>query len=199
MIQTFSFRTKAKDHTYHQTIYAVDISSAIAKWITKIEDLQNEVYSFSPATVLAIKQQYLNGRLIVNIDEAPYFLSYQMDDSYHVVYIDTVIKTSPDFIATLTYLTTEEGGRKNYAASGYRPHVKFDGRDELTTGEQLFIEKNKVFPGETITAEIRIVAVRVFKNYLFPCLHFEAVEGRRVVAHGTIIEVLNPELKRRSD
>ena len=196
MMQTFIFRTEVTGHTYHQTIYSIDIIGAVDKWITKIEDLQNEVYSFNPVTVLEIKQQYLSGKLNVNILTAPHFLSYKIDDTPYIVYIDTVNKTSPDFTATLTYLTTEQGGRKSYATSGYRPHIKFYGRNELTTGEQLFIQKDKVFPGETITAEIRIIAVTIFKHYLFTGLHFEVGEGSHIVAHGKIIEVLNPELKK---
>jgi translation elongation factor EF-Tu-like GTPase len=102
---------------------------------------------------------------------------------------------NPDFIAKVTYLTSEEGGRKGYAVSGYRPHVKFEGRKDLTSGEQLFIDKDKVFPGETVTVEVRILGKAFFKNYLFVGQHFEVAEGPRVVGHGEVLEIINPTLR----
>ena len=95
-------------------------------------------------------------------------------------------------------MTTEEGGRKGYAASGYRPHVKFDGRKELTSGEQIFVDKEKVFPGDTVIAEMRIVGIDFFKNYLFRGQHFEISEASHLVGHGEIIEVTNPSLRQAS-
>jgi translation elongation factor EF-Tu-like GTPase len=46
-----------------------------------------------------------------------------------------------DFIATLTYRTTEQGGRKTAAVSGYRPQVKFDFAEMQTSGQQTFIDR----------------------------------------------------------
>jgi translation elongation factor EF-Tu-like GTPase len=122
--------------------------------------------------------------LKIHLDKEPYFLVYQNGDKHQVVRIDKVNKGEPDFIARVTYLTTEQGGRIGYAASGYRPHVKFDGRKELTSGEQLFIDKDKVFPGETVTAEIRILGTDFFKNYLFVGQHFEVAEASHLVDTG---------------
>ena len=55
-----------------------------------------------------------------------------------------------DFIATLTYKTTEQGGRKTPAKSGYRPQVKFDFEEMETSGQQTFIDRELVFPGDTV-------------------------------------------------
>jgi hypothetical protein len=198
MVQTFSYRTETKEKAFYHTIHSVDIRSSIDKWIRQIEDFQNKVYSFDANAVENIKQQYLSGQLNVNIDKEPYFLTYKIEGHYQVVNIDKVNKGEPDFIARVTYLTTQEGGRTAYAASGYRPHVKFEGRKELTSGEQLFIEKEKVFPGETATAEIRIVTPHFFKNYLFVGQPFEFGEGPRVIGHGEVLEIINRELQRAS-
>lgn len=198
MIQTFQFRTQNADKIYHHTVYSVDVKAAVEKWLRQIEDLQNQVYSFDPSQVENIKQQYLKGQLKIHVDKEPYFFVYDNGDKHQVVHIDKVNKGEPDLIARITYLTTEQGGRKGYAASGYRPHVKFDGRKELTSGEQLFIDKDKVFPGETVIAEIRISGTDFFKNYLFVGQHFEVAEASYLVGHGEILEVTNPTLRQAS-
>ena len=198
MIQTFQFRTEPADKNFHHTVHAVDAKAAVEKWVNQIEDLQNQVYSFDQNQVQNIKQQYSNGQLKIHVDKEPFFLVYQNGDKHQVVHIDKVNKGEPDFIGRVTYLTTEQGGRKGYAVSGYRPHVKFDGRKELTSGEQLFIDKDKVFPGETVTAEIRILGTDFFKNYLFVGQHFEVAEASHLVGHGEVLEVVNPDLRHAS-
>ena len=198
MIQTFQFRTETEDKSYHHTIHTDDVKTAVGKWLRQIEDLQNQVYSFDTTQVKDIKQQYLNGHLKVHVDKEPYFLTFKTGDKNQVVHIDKVNKGEPDFLAKVVYLTTEQGGRKGYATSGYRPHVKFDGRKELTSSEQLFIDKDKVFPGESVTAEIRILGTDFFKNYLFVGQNFEVAEASHLVGYGKILEVVNPNLRQAS-
>jgi len=195
MIHTFSYTTEIDEKKYQQNIHSADTESSVEKWLRKIEDLQNEVYSFDKTQVENIKQQFLSGQLKMQLDKEPYFLKYKIDDKFQVVNIDKINKGEPDFVAKVTYLTTEEGGRKGYAASGYRPHVKFDGRKEMTSGEQLFIDKDKVFPGDSATAEIRILSPHFFENYLFVGQHFEIGEGAKVVGHGELLEIINPNLR----
>jgi len=198
MIKTFQFRTETADRTFYQTVYAIDAKASVEKWVNQIADLQNQVYSFDQNQVQNIMQQYSSGQLKVNVDKEPFFVVYQNQDKHQVVHIDKVNKGEPDFIARVTYLKTDQGGRKGYAASGYRPHVKFDGRIELTSGEQIFIDKDKVFPGEIVAAEIRILGVDFFKNYLFVGQHFEVAEASHLVGHGEILEVINPSLRQAS-
>lgn len=198
MIKTFQFRTETANGSFYQTVHAIDAKASVEKWINQIADLQNQVYSFDQNQVQNIIQQYSSGQLKVNVGKEPFFVVYQNHEKPQVVHIDKVNKGEPDFIASVTYLTTEQGGRKSYAASGYRPHVKFDGRKELTSGEQIFIDKDKVFPGETVAAEIRILRVDFFKNYLFIGQHFEVAEGSHLVGHGEVFEVINPNLRQAS-
>jgi hypothetical protein len=195
MVQTFQFRTETANETYHHTIHTGDVTTAVEKWLCQIEDLQNQVYSFDAVQVQSIKQQYSTGQLKVHVGREPYFFTFQAGDKQQIVHIDKVNKGEPDFIATVTYLTTGQGGRKGYAISGYRPHIKFDGRKELTSGEQLFIDKDKVFPGESVTAEIRILRTDFFKNYLFAGQHFEVAEASHLIGHGEILQVVNPNLR----
>jgi hypothetical protein len=46
-----------------------------------------------------------------------------------------------------------------------------------------------------VTAEIRIVGVDFFKNYLFVGQHFEIAEASHLVGHGEVIEVINSNLQ----
>lgn len=198
MVHTFSYRTETPNNNYHHIIHSVDIDNSVQKWVQQIEELQTYVFSFDKNHVENIRQQFLSGQLKMQLDQEPFFLSYKNGNSFQLVYIDKLKKGEPDFVAKITYLTTEEGGRKGYASSGYRPHVKFDGRKELTSGEQLFVDKDKVFPGDIVIAEIRISGRDIFKNYLFRGQHFEIGEGPIVVGHGEVLEIINPELKQTS-
>ncbi len=104
---------------------------------------------------------------------------------------------SCDFIATLVYKATEEGGRKNPAKSGYRPAVKFPFDEMMTTGMQIFIDKEWVNPGETIDAAIKILGVDYFEKSLAVGMEFDAREGNVIVATGVINKILNEILLKR--
>lgn len=100
-----------------------------------------------------------------------------------------------DFIALLQYRTTDEGGRNTPAFSKYRPQIKFDFDEMQTSGEQTFIDKDIVYPGEEVKATIRIAAVLYFKGRLAKDMLFEFREGPRVIGTGKILEILNDTLK----
>ena len=103
-----------------------------------------------------------------------------------------------DFIATLTYKTTKNGGRKTPVRSGYRPHLKFDFEEILTSGQQTFIDRELVFPGETVEAEIKIVSVDHFASKLTEKMKFEFREGAKVIGTGIIRKIINDKLKKAS-
>lgn len=100
-----------------------------------------------------------------------------------------------DFIALLQYRTTQEGGRKTPAFSKYRPQIKFDFDEMQTSGEQTFIDKDTVYPGEEIKAAIRLAGVIYFRGRLAEGMLFEFLEGPRVIGTGKILEILNYTLK----
>lgn len=102
-----------------------------------------------------------------------------------------------DFIASLTYKTTYEGGRKTPAKSGYRPAIKFPFAEMMTSGQQKFANREWVYPGETVYAEITIIATDYFKETLYEGLEFEFREGARVIGTGRITEILNESLRRK--
>ncbi len=103
-----------------------------------------------------------------------------------------------DFIATLTYKTTEQGGRKTPAKTGYRPQVKFDFEEMQTSGQQTFIDRELVFPGDTVEAEIKILFVDHFANRLTEKMQFEFREGATVIGIGIIKHIINDKLKKAS-
>lgn len=101
-----------------------------------------------------------------------------------------------DFIAELTYLGAEQGGRKTPVNSGYRPDLKFDFSEMRTCGIQTFIEKNFVLPGETINAKIKILASDYFANLLSEGMKFEFMEGPILIGIGEIKNIINDKLEK---
>lgn len=106
--------------------------------------------------------------------------------------------SSADFIAALTYNTTEHGGRKTPAKTGYRPQLKFDFDEMQTSGQQTFIDRELVFPGDTVEAEIKILSVDHFANKLTEKMEFEFREGATVIGTGIIKHIINDKLKKAS-
>lgn len=106
-----------------------------------------------------------------------------------------VDKGEADFIATLTFLTSEQGGRKTPVFSGYRPQVKFDFSEMQTSGLQTFIDRKIVYPGDTVEAEIRIISFEHFEGKLKDKMKFDFREGSRIIGTGQIKRTINEKLK----
>ena len=100
-----------------------------------------------------------------------------------------------DFIAELEFLTPEQGGRKNYVVSGYRPNIEFENYPERETcGQQTYIGTDFVLTGETVIAEIGILSVEYFVKRLYINMKFTFKEGARTVGYGKILEITNQTL-----
>jgi translation elongation factor EF-Tu-like GTPase len=106
------------------------------------------------------------------------------------------MEKDPDFIAQLQYKTTEDGGRKTPAFSGYRPQIKFPFSEMVTSGQQTFLDKDIVYPGETVKASIRIISIDFFENSLKEDMQFEFREGSNIIGTGVVIEIINKRLKK---
>lgn len=103
---------------------------------------------------------------------------------------------NPDFKAKLIYRTTENGGRKGFSNSGYRPQVEFDHIPNFSTsGQQVFLEKESVLPGETINAEISLLTHFGLVGNLSINDTFNFCEGSKIIGSGEIIEILNKDLE----
>lgn len=100
----------------------------------------------------------------------------------------------PSFIARLTYRTTEEGGRKTPAKSGYRPHVAFDFTEMQTSGQQIFLDKEIVYPGDSVKAEITVLTPDILKGKIKVGMTYEFREGATVIGTGEVLEILDKDL-----
>ncbi|TJZ61530.1 hypothetical protein FAZ15_10100 [Sphingobacterium olei] len=100
-----------------------------------------------------------------------------------------------DFIADLQYRTAKGGGRTAPVFSKYRPQIKFEFDEMQTSGEQTFINKSIVYPGESSEAIVRIIALEYFKNRLEEGMCFEFREGTKVIGTGRITQILNEKLR----
>lgn len=101
----------------------------------------------------------------------------------------------PHFLALLTYLTTEQGGRKTPAATGYRPQIQFPFHSGQFPGSQNFIDTENAFPGETLNAEITLPETDYFKGRIYAGLDFEFYENGVLIGTGVIKKLLHPDLK----
>ena len=102
----------------------------------------------------------------------------------------------PHFIAKLKYKTSEEGGRKTSANSGYRPQIQFSFTDKQTSGSQIFLDKEKVNPGETVTAEITVLTPQFFENKLEIGMNFQFLEGFTIIGFGSVLDILDKTLEK---
>lgn len=98
---------------------------------------------------------------------------------------------SCDFIASLTYKITKEGGRATPAKSGYRPAVKFPFSEMMSSGAQIFLDGELVNPGETSNVAIKMLSADYFTGSLKAGMSFEVLEGNKLTATGMITEILN--------
>jgi hypothetical protein len=101
-----------------------------------------------------------------------------------------------DFIAELQYLTTEQGGRKTPANSGYRSQMKFDFTEIQTSGQQTFIDKETVYPGDKVNAKIKILSPDYFTDCLTKGMNFEFCEGSTIIGTGQIKYIVNDKLEK---
>ena len=85
-----------------------------------------------------------------------------------------------DFIAELEFLA--EGGRINPVTSGYRPLLKFDFDEMLTSAYQQYIDRKLVFPGDKVVAEINILLADLFEGRSKEEMKFDIGDGSQPIA-----------------
>jgi elongation factor Tu len=96
-----------------------------------------------------------------------------------------------DVEAEITFLTTEEGGRRGPAYSGYRPQFHYDGHD--WDAIQHYGDVEAVEPGQTVIAYLSFLSPKEHVGKLYPGKEFLIREGHRVVARGCITKILDLE------
>lgn len=96
--------------------------------------------------------------------------------------------------ARIKLLTSEEGGRKSPLLGGvsYRPiHNFFEPDDRNITDGFIEIPKGAVFkPGQSFETEIKFWYWPGLDGQIYPGREWRVQEGGRLVAKGTVLEVL---------
>lgn len=179
---------------------------------TDIQDFINELKAYfgTPLTIEEIDKKKSDGQNAWQV-EAGSSIAELIDTStrfYNQSDFDKIIDTvlsyyndefnKVDFIAELQYLTTEQGGRKTPANSGYRPQVKFNFAEMQTSGQQIFIDKETVYPGEKVDAKIKILSPDYFADCLTEGMNFEFREGPTLIGTGQIKYIVNDKLEKAS-
>ena len=98
---------------------------------------------------------------------------------------------SRDVEVEVRFLTTEAGGRKGPAFSGYRPQFYYDGHDWDARYE--FPDVPQVNPGDTVRAYLCFLSPQEHVGKLFPGKQFQCREGARVIAEGHVLTILQLE------
>ncbi|MBK9940612.1 MAG: hypothetical protein IPP13_03190 [Kouleothrix sp.] len=103
-----------------------------------------------------------------------------------------------DIEAEITFLTTEQGGRKTPAFSGYRPQFYYDGHDWDAVHD--YGDIAQVAPGQTVTAFLSFLSPEYHIDRLYPGKEFQLREGQRVIGCGRVTKILDlPESAQRAN
>jgi hypothetical protein len=98
---------------------------------------------------------------------------------------------NPELEAEIYYLTTKEGGRKNFVGNGYRGQFFYD--DNNWDAQQEFIDKDICNLGETIKVYIQTLSPNYHVGKFFVGKNFEIREGSKMVGQGKITKVIRPD------
>ena len=89
--------------------------------------------------------------------------------------------------ARLTLLATEEGGRRTYCTTGYRPTIRFG--TTYTESSFEFAENIKAMPGDECHVYIQFINPSFVRQWLVEGQEFDVTEGSRKIGHGRIISI----------
>jgi len=97
----------------------------------------------------------------------------------------------PDIEAEIAYLSTANGGREGYVASGYRGQFHYNGQD--WDAPQFFVDRERVEPGESVVARLWFASPQAHVGNVVPGTVFLIREGLKTVAYGKVTKLLNLE------
>jgi hypothetical protein len=92
----------------------------------------------------------------------------------------------PHFKATLTYLSTEDGGIITPVSSGFRAIIKFPYSNKDFIANQTFIETELVFPGDTVSADIFLLDAQEVLEEIYTGIDFDLLLNSNMIANGVI-------------
>src|SRR5690349_9010863 len=101
-----------------------------------------------------------------------------------------------DFVAEVTALPTDRGGRYTPFGSNYRLTLDLGIEGMVNDGVFWLRGAESVSPGESATVEVQLLVPSFQTGRLFPGMTFTMLEGGKLTGHGRILEVTNKELKR---
>lgn len=107
-----------------------------------------------------------------------------------------ITRRPPDIQAEISFISTQDGGRKGPAKSGYRPDHDFGLEGVLNGAAHEYDAQEWVAPGETASARMWLLVPGSQKGRLFEGFRFTVQEGSKIVGRGMVRRVLNPELIR---
>lgn len=96
-----------------------------------------------------------------------------------------------EIMAKIYLLRTDEGGRRSFILSGYRPNIRFDD-DIYTDGALTFSDREKLFPGDKCQVKIRFPKPDLVKKYVTVGTTFDINEGPHKVGEGEILAIPLP-------
>lgn len=94
-------------------------------------------------------------------------------------------KIAYNFTATLSLLSTDQGGRKKPVFDHYRPSFSFGSKQHFS-GEIVFPYSNELEPGNSTTARVKLLPSRHISEHLNPGAMFKIFEGEKIVGIGFI-------------
>jgi translation elongation factor EF-Tu-like GTPase len=96
-----------------------------------------------------------------------------------------------DIEAEITFVATNEGGRRTPVRTGYRPQFHYKGEDHVVI--HTFIGTEWVAPGQTVMAYLEFLHPELIFGRIVPGNTFEIREGYRVVAKGRVTKLIKLE------
>lgn len=100
------------------------------------------------------------------------------------------MNTKPHFTALVTFASEEHSGKSTPVSSGYRAKIKFELEQFEYMGMQDFLEKELVFPGDVVTAEITLFYAGKSLDKLYQGQDFDFYENEDVIGRGVITKIL---------
>lgn len=100
-------------------------------------------------------------------------------------------ETLADIEAEIWFLSTESGGRRTPATSGYRPQFFYDSNDFDATHE--YIDRDWVRPGEKVLARLTFMSPDLHFGRVYVGMPFLIREGLKTVAYGVVTGILDLE------
>ncbi|HUQ67119.1 MAG TPA: hypothetical protein VM101_13240 [Flavitalea sp.] len=105
-------------------------------------------------------------------------------------------RLKPDFIAMVTYVLPNKGGRTRPVPSGYRPLIRFEDSDFSTAAENILTDREQLPLGETAEVNITIQSISKFSNSLLEGQRFDIYEPPHLAGTGFIKKIVNKNLEK---